>query len=287
MKPGILLFIAGVALTASPLNASTISANFTDGSGNTSPDQYTGTIGDGWGSAWSRFSQGGSGGGVFSVAPTVANTLPLDLSDPNYLEIDYSYTKASGANITSAGVRRTYDANVVDPTKAHTVSFLFRMNSMGSHPINIALRGANDVSSSTGSYGWTLNWSATGWNAFNGNGSGSQSLQNISGVSQTVGTVYEVTVSVDPAAGKWGVSITDGTTTGGLDNLGFRFAGQTLDTTLGFVASTDYANVGATANFSIDRLTITQIPEPGTAMALLGGGAVLAAARGLYRKTEK
>ncbi len=265
-----------------------ISADFTDGTGSSSVDQYTGKVGDGWATAWEAFAQGGRGDAELGVTAGARTVGPLDANDPNHMRVDYAYTKArtdGKAPITTAGVRRQYDLEVIDPSKDHSISFLFRLDEVSvpeGGTFTISLRGSDIVTGSSSSRGWHLNWSSeTGWFAYNGNGKGSYSITMVTGISQEIGTVYKITIDVSPENHHWALTISDGTNPPvSLTDLGFRWSETTagyenyyLDNTIGFIATSTM--VGTELTYSIDQLHITQIPEPRTELALFFGAGCL------------
>lgn len=280
-----IITLFGAALLMQPSNevyASTITADFTGGNGNTQVDQYTGISGSGWNTAWSTFKEGGVGATVFDIGGTVLDTNPLGSGNPNRLQVSYALNSAVAQGAPHAGVRRQFDTSVIDTSAAYTVSFLFRVDELSetfdSSGDVIRFRAGNDmVGGNNNNTIWQLDWNASyGWRAWNGNGAGQTAAQNLTGISQTVGVGYSITIDVRPEDNRWDLTITnlsDSLDTITVTDLGYRTNGISGNY-LGFMA---LANTeGDFATFSIDNLHISQVPEASTLV-----GVFLFAAGGL------
>lgn len=265
-----LAFLAGLALIA-PSQAA-ILANFDNGAGTTSADQFAGIAGNGWTSAW-----GNSGSNIPTT--TVTNTTQINGAG-NYLTVN--------ANGTSDGsIGRAFDgvgtSGGVDATQPVTFSFDLRIDSL------TGWDSANDylsVHSSTGNYNVSnassfiiraygaspvAGKNASEWLLYSGAGDGggfsTANFQN-SGMTIVAGTTYHFTITNYHATETYDVSIFDGTNTVSAAGLGWRAdAGGGVQDALAFnnkeSATTD------TFGYSIDNISISGVPEPSSA-ALLG-----------------
>ncbi len=268
-KAIVLLVAVGVLSYFCAAVEGAIIANFSGGNGTAQVDQYTGTPGMGWGTAWVPISP---------TSGTVLNTNPLSPGSGNYLALTFTGSSGSGS------AWRQYDG--VDRTKAHTISWQFRLDdTLNGNDVSIQDRdGTGGISSSASSFIIRLNANNEGgmvanqWAFYDGlqnNGGFSTSLFVDSGLTAVVGTTYSFEVTLRPEDREWDVRVTDGVTTVSQNGLGFRRSAFNTPGYLGFGA--DVGGSSGNLRYSIDNVNI--VPEPAALLiwSLMAGlGAVLA-----------
>ncbi len=235
--------------------AASATANFTDGNTSTLADGYVGLAGNGWFGPWVATK---SGTGSFSN--TVTNSSPL----------------AGGGNRLSVGlvsgtvdqgypgmVGRKFDATLINPQQPYTVSCKIRWDSAYNTADTVQMLG--DVGTGyvwgTGSNNtWLVNTYYNGgnpiWRVNDGNGAGGSTAVNTT-MPVTVGTVYTMTVNVDPVAKTWTVLIDNGTTQYQSGTLGFRNA-ATGGAGNSFYHGGSVRGPSRTLNYSVDTVAVTQ-----------------------------
>lgn len=273
-----------------------IVANFTDGEGTASVDQFTGTAGNGWLGAWS-LGTGASGSGTTRVA-TVTNANPLNGGD-NYLSV--TMTTGTNANDNYTAARRQFGAfDGVDPTMPHTISFDFRPEAKNEIPnaefrsrfqmFGSSLLPGGDTSAST--TWWVVAAAGTTGSAPHGvvaNNWGFLTNPNPavtpapsgmnfvdSGIAMNVNTVYHFEIAVDPVNKSYVASVSDGSSTFTSETLYFRnqdVAAQSASYLAFGARQQNTDNEGlATYPFSFDSVSI--VPTPTTAGDFDGDGDV-------------
>lgn len=280
-----LAILAGLAAAPLlPANAAPIVANFEGGAG--SVDTFPGMGGNGWVGPWSVVN-----GTNVVYTGSVASTNPLNAS-PNYLSVRNAGT---GTAAGSAVVTRAFTTNAeVNPALPHRVAFQFRFdgnmtdfNGQFADRINLFADPGNTTTTAT-SNSWMMGVAAAGngsantipaantWFFFdagnessNPQGFTGSNLVN-TGVPLTPGTVYSFTVDVYPALSKYDATISNGTQSFTGTDLQFR----NLKTAAADAPDNLYFGIQSSANtdnhaFSVDALSITAIPEPGS-LALFG-----------------
>lgn len=283
MKP----LLTGLAVLAlgTVANASVV-ANFTDGTGTSSPDSYTGAAGAGWVGAWSLSNASPSAGNG-----TVTNTSPLTPSGGNYLSISTSSTSGGAASAWT----RQYGAGVIALNAVHTISWSFRVD----ETIGTGFNGGNDRyqfygnrnnssgfnSSSTvnewfvfasGATPATANGTfvAKNWEFYSGGATTAFGDGTIvdSGITLVTGTTYYFTIVNDPTTRTYVATVSDGTNsfTSGTLNWRDRTAGSSGGY---FTASMVSTTANEVRSASIDDVLI--IPEPSTVMLLVPAGALM------------
>ena len=251
----------------------TIRAEFDDGSGTSTPDQFTGTAGKGWLSLWT---------GVGGTA-SIQTAAPLEDAGDPYLQ---AIRTASGPRT----LRRQYgDYGLVDPGAMHYISWKWRFDGdvtdLTVFDDRIHFFGnASELGSTTSANSWIIGWIAADragndihegeWYFFDGTSSGDFVGANMAntGMGLLADTVYDFRVLVNPALGTYDAWISDGTNLFYAAGLGFRN---------GTPGVYDWVHFGTNANssgddttFSLDSVRITAwTPEPGTLSLLLIGGA--------------
>jgi hypothetical protein len=264
--------------TAGFSNAATVSAGFDGGNGTVSPDQYAGTSGAGWDTAW---------GATGATAPTgtVTNASPVN-GGGNYLSVSTSFNSdnAIGREFDNTGASGGFTTGI----ETLTLTFDVRIDTLtgwNSASDYLTLHAANST-------GGTYNVSAASsfiirafgaspaagknaneWLLYSGTSDGGgYSAANFvnSGMALTSGSTYTFSITNDPIAKKYSGSIFNGTTTVTWSNLGWR-----ATTASDRFAINSRVNVGTDVlAYSLDNLTI--VPEPtASSLALLTGLALL------------
>jgi hypothetical protein len=273
--------LISIAVLGSSSEAAII-ANFTDGNGTSSVDQFAGIAGSGWSAGWAV------GTTSASQSPTVVNTNPLSgIPGDNYLSV--SATGSAATAVARVGRQYTETGSDVDLDAIYTIRFDYRADSAlgASDATNSAsnrynILGSTAASTSTAS---SNTWIAAVYAGTNGadndkpNGFGSSNVGNWvfldnpgnttvgmssmnfvdSQISLAAGTVYHFEIQVDPVNRKYLPSVSDGTTTYTAPSfLGFRNQSTTASTFLQFHAFMTTAS--ASAAYSVDYIVI--VPEP-------------------------
>lgn len=242
---GLLFVVAGTIAMAGP-----VPLGFDDGNGTSQVDQYQGTAGDGWSTAWGANMSDPPGGLTGSISGNVISTDPLSVGG-DYL---------SAAITNSRGMfNRRYDAldGSVDATQPHAIQFKYRLDSMssgfsaGGRPVVIA--DNNGASSSTGSGNtWYVQvFGASGnWKGYSGGNTG---------VPLNVGTVYDITVMLRPADNEYDLYVSGGGLSGAVLNSSFRRTEGDVGRYLHFGDDTNGTTGGIggeSVEFSLDGLKI-------------------------------
>lgn len=264
------LVLSSAFLAAALPSQSAVIANFTDGTGTSLPDQYAGAAGSGWLGAWGTTAN--------PAAPTiaVASASPVN-GGGNYLTV-----ASSNANDNSIGRRFDGTATGVNITLPVTFTFDIRIDTLTGWSSSTDYLTLHASSAAAGTnYNVSNNSSfiirgygaspATGKNAnewlfysgaSDGGGFSAANFQN-SGMTIAAGTTYSFTVTNDPVAKKYSVSIFNGTTTVSASNLGWR-----ANTASNGIAFNQRVSLGTDViGYSLDNISI--VPEPGS-LALLG-----------------
>lgn len=222
-----------ILLSASPLAHADIVANFTNGSGTTSVDQYQGIAGGGWANAWTTTTPGG--GTPATVA--IANTTPINASG-NYLKVSSSFAgdNAVGRKFVTTGAPGISNTITTTFTLSLRVDTLTGFNSTSDYisvhatnstdpgyEYNVSLASSFIIRAFGAAPSGTTN--ANEWLLYNGaSDGGGYSTANFvnSGMPIVVGTTYTFTVVSNPTTKKYSGSISNGTTTVNWTDLGWR-----------------------------------------------------------------
>lgn len=238
-----------------------IIANFTNGNGTASADQYQGVSGSGWASAWSTPNSS------TTVAGSVTNTSPLSTSDPNRLGVTLTTSAASGTGAVSRGYQTTGN---VATNGIHQITYVFRADDLadfsGANDY-ITMTGDNSAKSGTSSTNtWTIlayGAAAGGLSAMTWGFSDSGSPMVDTGISLVQGRAYRFVLVLDPAADSYTASITDLTNDDSFTSGTLAFRNTTSN-------NSSYINIGMkqdtsgdVGKFSIDTVRVT--PPPPTA----------------------
>lgn len=265
------------SLLFSPALISAITADFSGGDGNTLPDQWQGTAGNGWVDAWAR-RIGSNSISTFGVQ----NSNPFG-SGGNYLEVNYAKTAAAGSNRT--GVARQFQnsgPSGINLTKPYEIQFQFRVDSLtGWDASTDQFAFSSEATTTIGGLGTDAPWALwlrgdNGWSVGDGNGVGGVTYLNFSSLglsTVTVGQIYAIHVFVDPLAQGYDLTITAGVDTyrasdlNGGELLGFRTNATAADAN---VLQYRVLMGGATdaVTWSLDSIAV--VPEPGSAFLCLG-----------------
>ncbi|GAA5483202.1 PEP-CTERM sorting domain-containing protein [Haloferula sargassicola] len=254
-------------ITGASWSSGAIIADFTDGNGASSVDQYQGIAGDGWDGPW------GTSTSTADLTGSVVNSSPLN-GGGNYLSSTLTATGASGGR--GIQFRNYNDFGDVNVSAAHTISFDIRVDSSlatfnsGIDYFQMYDRIGGTDFANTGA--WLVrafgadveNLGTTAvvggnWAIYNGNKDGSFSNTNFvdTGVPLVAGNVYHFDVTLDPTIAEYSVTINGGTTFSG---LGFRNATGTVQTQVNFGGRV--SDLNETLTYSLDSIAVTNVPEP-------------------------
>lgn len=254
-----------------------IIANFSGGTGNSSPDQYTGIVGGGWTSAWNRFSVTG-----ITYDNTVINSAPLRGSG-NYLNVSINNSGASAAN---GGVYRQFSSSAVSVAAPLEYSFLFRAETTSSASSYYYITNSNGTvfGGTNANNTWGIQYvGGDYWRLQNGN------VTYVTGMKFNLGDVYSFVLTSNPEDYSYSIIINNLTnseswTSKGVVSLSYRNQTGFLDgTALSFLAQ---APGQGSASFSVGEIQIRAIPEPATVALLSLGAAGLAGARMQRRRND-
>ena len=256
--------------------------DFSGGSGTSDSTQFVGTAGNGWTGAFAAATENAS------VSNSIISTTPMIAGGGDYLQ--RTVTAGNTGNRRSVLYRTYGSAGDLDATQAHTISFLWRADSVGSGFNSTAdyfmLFGNNGVPSndSSANTSWFIRYQGAnqggivGGNfaVYNGNRGSNTALDtNLfvnTGMAVSVGSVYQFIIQTNPVTADWSVNIQEVGGTGSYQSstLGWRSAANNTSTTIGWGAKPSATDEVFT--FSLDNISV--VPEPGT--AILGAfGALL------------
>jgi len=258
---------AATSLLAGTMASAAIVANFSGAPGDV--DGYPGIAGSGWYNAWNV------GTSTSNASVGVETLNPLTTGGGNYVSVVNTRTGTSGFT----ALRRQYGDGTGDVSlsAAHTVSFDIRFdgttgawNDASGDYIEILDRATDGTSTSTNAT-WDIRakggsnpkWRFHSTSAF---------TEVESGVDFTVGTVYHISILLDPVnhPNQYKPAISSATQTStDVGWLSFRSAATTTAGHLHFVDRSSLVNESHT--FSVDNISI-QVPEPaGLGLLALGG----------------
>lgn len=246
-----------------------IVANFTGGNGAVSPDQYEGTLGEGWTTAWVA-----GAGGDLAVSGTTATNSPVDDADAPYLSVSGDVTGDTPLGIKSnVSVQRGYTAfDIAMPT---AVSFLFRIDSDNTNVGEFRISGQNgQVGGGAGTSSadaWVLSGTVGGmWHAKDGN---TAPIPVGRGLKVEVGDVYRIIITENNTDLSYSASIqnlTDNSTIYSINGLNYRTETYT-NPFLRFSAEVNQdAAPGEAFVFSVDDISIQQAPTSSLCVVLSG-----------------
>ena len=245
------------------LSAGLVTANFTDGAGTTSPDQYPGIAGSGWSGAWTTGAL--SAGGI---------TAAIQTSPPLGAGGGHLRVAVASAN-SDCGIGRAFingnGTSGVDGTKPVTFGFSVRLDSANSGFTGsgeyLSIHNNTGLVSASGTSTWIIRvvgGASPQWQVYNGNRDGAAfsaaRLVN-SGMAAVPGTTYQFTVVADPVSRSYSTAISDGAGTVTLENMGFRTSATTVGDTFGTFGKKDLS--ADTLAYAIDSLNISgETPPP-------------------------
>ncbi|MFA5687825.1 MAG: hypothetical protein WC959_01535 [Kiritimatiellales bacterium] len=239
----ITILIIGIMIMGGALSAATV-ANFTEGFGTSSWDQYTGKAGGGWQSAWVI-----SGEGLFGQ---IVSSSELDRGG-NYLNGSMNVKEG----VKEAFFAREWDTSALKETGIVKISWKWRMDSRSfGHGDRICFQEGTSSRSTFNifAYGTPVNNTAPRQFMFfdgdkKGNFDNSQMVD--SGMTMIPGTVYTFTVTLNQRTKTWTAAISDGKKTVESQPLGFR-SGRDIsgELRIGMQAKAKIIN------FSVDAISI-------------------------------
>jgi hypothetical protein len=294
----VILVCLAAFLAAAPSSAETI-ADFVNGT-DSLPDGYLGIAGNGWAGPW---VEGKSTSGAPTVITSVPTTNPLNVTQPQYLNVQVTGT-TSGAKFASTG-RDYKGTGGVDVTLPHAIDFKYRVNeTLASSTTFTSIDDRYQLFDSTvTSVGATASWfigcyggagsyidsTMVGrWVVYDGGGHDTPvdtgmllSRQVNTGITVTTGTIYDFHVEVDPATYTYDVTISSGGTelydsTDLYENgLGWRTSAGAVAGVVRFLGNV--TTTADTRDFSVDSIRI--VPEPATLLMVISAIMVLGGVR--------
>ena len=263
---------------AAPVLSADVVANFDGGNGTAVVDAYLGKAGGGWSGAWSS-----AGSNASTVSGSVITTAPLASGSGNYLSATVNGSATNAAN-TQAYTGRVLDPASFDFAQSISLSFLFRPDSAfssGSSQFRI-MQNSPGMTSATGATNlWTISSGTTAtptWNFTGALTAGGTNQLFDSGISVVTGHVYSFSLLLDMTGKSYVGTVTDLNTSASFtsDVIFFRNQGSVTSTALEFGAllASGGSTTGQSMNFSVDNISVSNIPEPSTVAALMGVGAL-------------
>lgn len=244
--------------------AGQVAADFGQGAGTSSVDQYPGIGGNGWSGAWTSGNLAAAG-----VSASV-QTAPSLGSGGNHLRVSLAATNSD------AGIGRTFDntngTSGVDGTKPVTFEFDVRLESTNtgftsSSNDYFTIHNNAGLVSASGTSTWivrVVGGTSPQWQIYNGNRDGAAfnaaRLVN-SGMPAVPGTTYSFTIIADPVGRSYTTTISNGTSNVTVADMGFRTAASTVGDAFGTFGKRDSS--GDLLAYSIDSIVISgETPPP-------------------------
>ena len=255
-----------ISVAANSLSAAVSPLDFDAGNGTSSFDQFEGVAGNGWASAWSVSANSASSGST-EGSTGVANDTPLYAGGGNYLKAGMS-TPAGLSGTAQWAYWRQIDEASIDLSQQVSYDFYFRTDSaIADAGYQIFSRAdSNAAVGTSASDTWEIFSDSDSWRVRNG------AAQIDTGVTINAGEVYQFSITSDPTAQTWTVTIAgSGSNTYTSGVLSYRNTGTTSEGSfLEFAISDKNAANADEVYFSLDSVTVTQIPEPASAAMLFG-----------------
>jgi len=264
--------------------AEQIVADFTDGNSDAMVDGWYGKSGDGWATAWTRSSNGGTteSGTVQSTFSTGTKTdNPLTPSGEDYLRSKLK--QVDGIAAWSSVVARQYDQATIDFARNHTVRFEFRLDSALDGLSKLMLFDGTEANrdATAAEPTWYIHWEQgkDDFALYDGK------TQVRSGVDLVAGEVYRFTIDIapSPTAGQSTYSVvienlTTAVTSEKFEGLHFYTDKSSVGGFLNFAGNVS-TPIGSEFTFSLDSIHITA-PEL-SSLSLIGAvaGAIWLLAR--------
>lgn len=279
--PVLLSFLCVSLVSIASARAQVLALNFSGGDGNGTAlvDQFTGTSGSGWATAWTQ----SYGSDATSGNAAVVDASPIFSGGGRYLDV--SYNTGSGAN-RGVRVSRQWNTSAISLATPIVFDFYFRPDTAVSNGTQaFLLFGSTAATSSTGGNdSWKITMDGGGVSVFNNNTPVTLATAAQAGTN-VANTPLHFTLTINPVADTYTVSMTR------LDTNA-TFTSGTLALRSGSDASLSYfnfvSNGGANQNglgFSLDALTV--VPEPSTAATVLVGLALAGFAKTHRRKFSR
>ncbi len=260
---GILCLTLGVASA----HAAVLTLDFANGNGTTSVDQYTGTAGSGWNTAWTT----AAGSGVTSSTSTVVNTTPLYTGGGNYLSTSFTVSGTTSTANQWVRVSRQVNSSAISLTSPVSYSFTLRPDSAVQNTSEtFTIFNATAATPNTGgSDTWKITADGGGWNIYNG--STIVAVGKV-GATNLAGTDYQFTINSDPSTKTWTTTIYNITnnSTYNSGTLSWRNTAATSENTFLNFVSQSGATSSQTFGYSLDNIVVVPEPSVGSLTALAG-----------------
>jgi hypothetical protein len=264
------LILSGSALVG--VGRAAVIANFADGAGNASVDQFPGVAGNGWLTEWQMDTLGSTG--------TVETTTPLN-GGGNYLSVT---APQPGGGTSNRWVRRSVgDFEDLVLNLPHVIEFDFRPDiplSGGDINNRFHLFGATGAGTNTSNSSTWIAMAASGptagdtpidfvagnWGFLRGVNGGTASFPGMTfidtGIAMTAGTVYHFKLEIDPPNRSYKPSLSDGVTSFvSQDFLSYRQQGNGISAVVSpwmhFAKRFTADNLSPSIGFSVDNITIS------------------------------
>lgn len=237
-------------------HAAVLTLDFANGNGNTSVDQYTGTAGSGWNTAWTT----AAGSSVTSSTSTVINTTPLYTGGGNYLSTSFTVSGTATAN-QWVRVSRQVNSSAISLTSPVSYSFTLRPDSVVANASEtFTIFNATAATPNTGgSDTWKITADGGGWNIYNGT---TVVAVGKVGATTLAGTDYQFTINSDPSTKTWTTTIYNisNNVTYNSGTLSWRNTAATSENTFLNFVSQSGATTSQTFGYSLDNIVV--VPEP-------------------------
>jgi len=201
LLPAFLIFSFVATKVAVQAEEILVKANFSEGDGGSAVDGYPGGAGEGWLEPW-RITQPKGGEELFTIKVLQEDPLP---EQTHYLHVE---TKEPQPSIT---LTRTVNPSALDLSKAHTVSFILRLDALSPPDGEFRFKVSAQQEEGMGlakTFWYVLSQNGF-WYAVGKSESGETKWWK-SSVPLRLGTAYSFLVTVDPEAKTFQVKIHDG-----------------------------------------------------------------------------
>lgn len=263
------LLLASSLLIGMPLAVNgALTANFADGTGTDPSSQFIGAAGDGWTTPWALHSVNAEFEQAVSSANPFSGSFKRFDTD-NYLSVNMT-SSGTAAKRTSLSRGYSFGSHLPADT-SYEIAFNIRFDSLGNMGSGEYVgifdsTTQHQTGTSHGNQSWGLVVLDRQLTLYNGDRAGK--ISSIStGITVSDSSSYGFVITVDPTTSSWYISISHADGIYESAELGFRTAIDS-DADRYVLFNTLQTQSGDSWEYSLDGLTI--IPEPGTAVGLVG-----------------
>jgi hypothetical protein len=258
----LLLAVAGAQVASADVST----LNFDGGDGSSTFDQYTGVAGSGWSTAWTTVTNSAAAGSDAGDTGVTSDS-PLYSGGGDYLQAGFN-TPSDLTGTPAWSYSRQLDSSSINLFSTVTYNFYFRTDSSISDAgYQIFSRNADSASVGTSSSDtWEIFSDSDSWKLRSGD------LQVDTNVLINAGEVYEFSIVSDPTTQTWTVTIAgSGENSYTSDVLDYRSDTATSEGSfLEFAIQDKDAADADSVYFSLDKVSVSSIPEPMNSSMLLG-----------------